>query len=167
MNKEIIIPEGWEIDLKKSGNGKVVLREVEKPKTKTWREVQEIAAGNKTKQYFITGRKGVRDFKMCEDGIIFSYNHLPTSRAAEKIAALCQMYILADYYNREYADGWVANWENEDQYKYVPKWNGYLDKIDHEIILRVSDVLPAFASAKILMDCYNNNKEVFEAALKP
>jgi hypothetical protein len=51
MDKVIIIPDGWEIDLEKSRNGKVVLKEVEKLKVKTWMEVQNHHAKIEVTQY--------------------------------------------------------------------------------------------------------------------
>lgn len=174
MKTKEIVFEGWEIDMEKSGNGKVVLREVlnqdenSKQKAKTWREVQDKNKYEARTQYVIDTCGDIIKYNLdFKDQIEQTISHLPSQRAAEKIRALCQMYILADYYNREYAGGWVADWEDANQTKVLPCWHNEFGKVEYDYTCVCSEVLPAFASAEILMNCYNNNKEVFENALKP
>jgi hypothetical protein len=79
---------------------------------------------------------------------------------AIKILAISKLMILADYYN----DGWVADWDNSDQKKWVVK------QIDNSLIVdyyeSVNFGFPPFKSKELAQTALDNNREIFEAALK-
>jgi hypothetical protein len=79
---------------------------------------------------------------------------------ANKFLAIFRLMILADYYN----DGWVADWENENQQKWAA---GYLMgdiRIEGWLISNYGVVY--FKSKELLQTAIENNREIFEAALK-
>ena len=141
--KEIKItpPEGYEIDRAASTLECIKFKPVEE-KNLTWEEIQKKNVGKK--QYFLSA-------------------NAPTERIAEKIRALCQLYIIAEYYN----EGWEPDWNDEDQPKYYPLWDSYLNNIEYDDWYTHSGVSPVFKSEEILLAAYEANHEIFETALKP
>jgi hypothetical protein len=76
-----------------------------------------------------------------------------------KLKALSRIMILADYYN----DGWVADWE-DNQEKWVAEFlNGNLIT---NININYNNGFPPFKSEELLQTALDNNREIFEAALK-
>lgn len=161
--KEIKItpPEGYEIDKEASTFDciKFKLKPVEK-KNLTWEEIQKKNVG-KT-QYFTTSVGDIEKFELGYD-IEYSTIHIPTERIAEKIRALCQLYIIAEYYN----EGWEPDWDDEDQAKHCPLWSSDLNNIEYDYWYIHSGFFPVFKSAEILKAAYEANREIFETALKP
>ena len=80
---------------------------------------------------------------------------------AIKILAISKLMILADYYN----DGWVADWEDNTQDKWLVKQtnNSILVANRHSV---VNTGFPPFKSEELLQAALDNNREIFEAALK-
>jgi hypothetical protein len=76
---------------------------------------------------------------------------------------LCQLYIIADYYN----DGWEVDWNNEYENKYYPIWDNHVNEIKTDSWVYRSTALPPFKSKELLLKAYESNKEIFETALKP
>ena len=79
---------------------------------------------------------------------------------AIKILAISKLMILADYYN----DGWVAEWIDERQNKWVAVFrNGILITNNN---IKYNTGFPPFKSEELLQLALDNNREIFEAALK-
>lgn len=93
MAKEIILPEGWEVD--KIENGKVILKEIKAEYPKTW---EECMAVTKSAEYVsdISCIQPVHRacFRYCNDD---NRNSVPTDYG-KKIRALCQLLICRNAY---------------------------------------------------------------------
>lgn len=165
MNKELKItpPEGYEIDKEKSTLEHIVFKPVDK-KAKTWEEIQELNFKNHKKQFYVSWDGEIDDFPPYEKALTLNtLNHVNTQRQAEKIRALCQLYIIADYYN----NGWEADWNDMDEKKYSPLWDIKEKRFTPLSTWWMVGSNPVFKSAEILLEAYENNKEIFETALKP
>ena len=165
MERELKItpPEGYEIDMEKSTLEHIIFKPVDK-KAKTWEEIQELHNKNEKPQYYLSSRGDINIFNLGKHVDIDTIkSHVNTKRQAEKIRALCQLYIIADYYN----DGWEVDWDNQDEGKHVPCWDNITNKIDWNIWVRTSQATPPFKSKELLLKAYESNKEIFETALKP
>lgn len=159
--KEIKItpPDGHEIDKEASTFDCIKFKPVEK-RNLTWEEIQEKNKGKM--QYCINSNGDIAAF-VYDIGLNLSRSHVPTERIAEKIRAVCQLYIIAEYYN----DGWQPEWNDEDQAKHTALWNYDLNKIEYDYWYIYSGFFPVFKSAETLKAAYEANKEIFETALKP
>ena len=159
--KEIKItpPDGYEIDKEASTFDCIKFKPVEK-RNLTWEEIQEKNKGKM--QYCITSNGSISSF-VFDVGLNLSRSHVPTERIAEKIRALCQLYIIAEYYN----EGWEPDWNDEDQAKHCPLWSSDLNNIEYDYWYIHSGFFPVFKSAEILKAAYEANREIFETALKP
>ena len=166
---KITPPEGYEIYQQKSTLEYIVFKPVDK-KPKTWEEIQNVNKKNKKIQYYLSSRGDINDFNLGKHvDIDIIKSHINTKRQAERIRALCQLYIIADYYN----DGWEASFKDKElpwlknEEKYTPFWNNVTDSINASMTLSFTGGSPVFKSAKLLLEAYENNKEIFETALKP
>lgn len=159
--KEIKItpPEGYEIDKEASTFYCIKFKPVEK-KNLTWEEIQEKNKG-KT-QYCINSNGDIASF-IYDIGLNLSRSHVPTERIAEKIRALCQLYIIAEYYN----EGWKPDWNDEDKAKYFPLLQNNGNGIHIDYWYTSSGSFPVFKSKEVLLAAYKANREIFETALKP
>ena len=159
--KEIKItpPEGYEVDKENSTFDCIKFKQVEK-KNLTWQEIQDKNLG-KT-QFYINSYGSTVDIKLTD---LYKHNktHIPSKHIAEKVIALCQLHIIAEWYN----DGWVADWNNREQKKYSILFNNNENRIVIYAISFVSDTNPIFKSEEALQAAYEANKEIFETALKP
>lgn len=150
---KITPPEGYEIDQQKSTLEHIVFKPVDK-KPKTWEEIQ----------YYLSSRGDINDLNLGKHvDIDIIKSHVNTKRQAERIRALCQLYIIADYYN----DGWKVDWNNVYERKYYPMWDNHVNEIKTESWFYRSAALPPFKSKELLLKAYEHNKEIFETALKP
>jgi hypothetical protein len=165
MENKIVLPVGFEIDLERSKGNEVYMREIPKKEAKTWEEIQKESADSRTQQYVIDGNGSVI-FAPIRDSR-WSRAHIPSTRIAEKIRALCQMHLIAEYYNRVYGNNWVADYTKENQVKHYPTWRNNTNQLERNCHFLNSGTNPVFATEKILMMAYENNKEIFETALKP
>lgn len=106
----------------------------------------------------------IENYKIeCLDQITNSRSHVPTERIAEKIRALCQLYIIAEHYN----EGWEPDWNNNCVKKYSPFCGVKSNCIQCDYWYALSGSFPVFKSEKTLLAAYEANKEIFETALKP
>ena len=165
-SKELKItpPEGYEIDKQKSTLEHIVFKPVDK-KPKTWEEIQVLHQKKGSTQFYIDVYSDVEPYSFCEndDSIQETSRNVNTQRQAERIRALCQLYVIADHYN----GGWVADWENEEQLKCFPCWDNKDNVVYLDYWTDFSTTTPVFKSDEILLEAYENNKEIFETALKP
>lgn len=161
----INVPEGHEIDVEKSDltKGEVYFKPVVK-KDLSWKEIQAYNCVKVTMQYYInpfgTIASATADSFSC---IYRMLSHLPTKRIAEKILALCQLHIIAEYYN----EGWEPDWNNSAEVKwaFIVTGKQAVDFIPYHTTSIGYE--PYFKTRGCLMRAYNANKEIFETALKP
>ena len=160
----INVPEGHEIDIEKSDltKGEVYFKPVVK-KDLSWEEIQKLKDNSKTLQYF-PGACCVLEYCFKDKtNVNYTQNHLPTKRIAEKILALCQLHIIAEYYN----EGWEPDWNNSAEVKwaFIVTGKQAVDFIPYHTTSIGYE--PYFKTRGCLMRAYNANKEIFETALKP
>jgi hypothetical protein len=162
MKKEITIqaPEGYEVDVQQSTFEKIVFKPIEK-KAKTWEEIQELNISKGQRKYYINGMGEVTDHVPTQ--VYLSSNNLPSEHMAEKIIALCKLYIIAEYYN----EGWKADYTDREQRKYHAYWSNSEMKLGTNLWYTFSLTTPVFKSQEVLLQAYEANKEIFEKALKP
>ena len=105
---------------------------------------------------------------MGSEGIGFNYipklkNCIPSEKDAERLRALCQCLIIADYYN----DGWKPKFDGKEGAYFLFLVDGDMSPkcgIRYEASY---GLLPMFKSVEIAMEAYNNNKEIFDTYLRP
>ena len=146
--KEIIIPQGWEID-EVRGN-KIILSKKELPKT--W---EECIAKIKDLEYIDSnGDIDEVDFNF---GIVYDHvNDIPKG-LGKPMLALCQLLVCREVYRQ----GWKPNWTNREENKYCII--NEIDKIVKSTSLFTSNVL-SFKSEEIRDKFLKNFKELIEEA---
>lgn len=108
--KEIIIPQGWEVE--KIKNGKIILKEVVERLPKTWEEFCEKNREKKG-EVFISNLSDLREVNEPKRRESFTNrNVLPDRQTANAFLALMQLIQLRDCYRQ----GWQPDWEN-NKYK--------------------------------------------------
>lgn len=112
MKIELEIPEGFEIDLKKSTPTNIVMRKKEKkpekPKEKEWKNFGTVRG------YYLDENGDLQDYGGAP-AIQINRNTWPTRELAEAALALCQ---LLQWRNKVW-DGWVPDWTDNGEYKSV------------------------------------------------
>lgn len=159
----IELPDGFVVDTEKSTDTKIVVKAVEqKTKCKTYEEIQRYNIMNGKMQYYINGLGHIMSFKL-NDGIMLhsTLNHVPTREIAEKIIALCQLYIIAEYYN----DGWVPDWNNNSERKFFASYFPVDDTFNPTGTWYYMQGGPYFKSEEAIKEAYKHNKEIFKKAL--
>ena len=148
--KEIIIPQGWEID-EVRGN-KIILMESKKELPNRW---EECIAKIKDLEYIDSnGDIEEVDFNF---GIVYDHvNDIPKG-LAKPMLALCQLLVCREVYRQ----GWKPDWtnENENKYSIINDFN----KIETSINASINVVL-SFQSAEIRDQFLKNFKELIEEA---
>ena len=142
--EKIILPQGSEIDLDKSSNTEIVLKKMEEKKMHNY---FDIALNGDIDKTFLT---------------ITS-----TDSQSEKIRAISQLHILAEYYNRVHAWGWKPDFYNQKQAKFYARWSLLRDELESISLVSVSTSEPVWASYELIQLAYMHNKGIFEKALKP
>ena len=105
--KEMIIPQGWEID-KVKGN-KIILKESKKELPKTW---EECIAKIKDLEYIDTnGNIEKVDFNV--NMVTEHINDIPIG-LGKPMLALCQLLVCREVYRQ----GWKPDWTNTNENKY-------------------------------------------------
>lgn len=161
--KTIKLPEGFEVDKEKSTDTEIVLKESNKPfNPKTWEEIQKFNADNNKCQYFVNALGNTIETN--ENLVRFGRSNLPSKHIAEKIRALCQLYVIAEYYNGD----WEPMYDDKStSVKHSPYWDGSTNKLGIISFRTASDCMPVFKNYESIKEAYNHNKEIFETALKP
>lgn len=166
MNKNYIIelPDGFVIDTEKSTDTKIVVKAVEEQKTEC-KTYEEIQAHNKMKgklQFYSDYNGNVKEV-VIRDGITMDVckNNVPTKEIAEKIIALCQLYIIAEHYN----DGWVPDWDNISEKKFFALYDSEGDIAEFRWSYHYKYGIPVFKSMDTIEEAYKHNKEIFKKAL--
>lgn len=80
---------------------------------------------------------------------------------ANKVMAISRLMILADYYN----EGWQPDWKSPS-WKYFAVYNKEKDQIQIGLSVYSSHGYVYFKSKELLQTAIENNREIFEAALK-
>lgn len=164
--KEIQLPVGFVIDYEKSTDNKIVLKE-EEVKILTWEEIQKNHGKKQTTQYYVTDYGTIHGMNSANRENKSLVNNVPSLNIAKKIIALCQMYIIANYYNKEYGNDWVGDWKNDNHERVYTYWNNKNNCVCFKVAYVYSHTAPYFANIELAKLAYKNNKKIFETALKP
>ena len=148
--KEIIIPQGWEID-KVEGN-KIILMESNKKLPKRW---EECIAKIKDLEYIDSnGDVEEVDFNF---GIVYDHiNDIPKG-LGKPMLALCQLLVCREVYRQ----GWKPDWTNATENKYCIINN--FNKIETSINASISKVL-SFQSEEVKDKFLENFKDLIKEA---
>lgn len=148
--KEIIIPQGWEID-EVRGN-KIILMESKKELPNRWEEC--IA---KIKDLECIDSNGDIDEVDFNFGIIYDHvNDIPKG-LGKPMLALCQLLVCREVYRQ----GWKPDWTNTNESKYCIINN--FNKIETSINASISKVL-SFQSNEVKEKFLENFKDLIEEA---
>jgi len=141
----IEIPEGYEIDKEKSTFEKIVFKLLNK-ECNTWEEIiDKYEKQNKT-TWFIENTE--------------TMNTLPSEEITEQILALCQLHLIADYYN----NGWKPDWNNFDEDKWYVHYNFDINHfcINYRLYILINTV--HFKSKELAEKALKYNEEIFKKA---
>lgn len=152
---EIEVPDGKKAVWKE---GKVVFEDLEPKLPKTW---EEFCEQNKVKksEYFINNSSYIAD--VWTDGSNERHkncgrNILPNKKAAEQHLALMQLHQLRDCYRQ----GWVPNWNDENEEQYCIYSSRYYFIIDRAAV----SMFLTFKSAEIAKEFLDNFRDLIEQA---
>lgn len=148
--KEIIIPQGWEVD--KVEDNKVILKESKKELPKTW---EECIAKIKDLEY-ISSSGGIKEVNFDVNLVTDHINDIPIG-LGKPILALMQLLVCREVYRQ----GWKPNWTNGDENKYCIIND--INKIEKITCLFNSKVL-SFQSKEIRNKFLENFKELIKEA---
>lgn len=151
MVKEIILPEGWEVD--KIENGKIILKEVEPKYPRTWEEcMQRTTAGEYIDRDSIIPKMPRLRFQIpCRTDI----STVPLEYG-KKVLALCQLLICRNAYWKD----WKPNWRDLREKYCILQVAGvvcrYTDRSYHHIL--------SFPTEEMRDAFYENFKDLIEKA---
>ena len=148
--KEMIIPQGWEID-KVDGN-KIILKEDKKYLPKTWKEC--IA---KIKDLECIDRNSCIDTATFSDDVASKHiNDIPIG-LGKPMLALCQLLVCREVYRQ----GWKPNWKDDNEIKYC------IERVENciakETYVTMATVL-SFQSEEIRDKFLENFRDLIEEA---
>ena len=148
--KEMIIPQGWEID-KVDGN-KIILKEDKKYLPKTWEEC--IA---KIKDLECIDRNSCIDTATFSDDVASNHiNDIPIG-LGKPMLALCQLLVCREVYRQ----GWKPNWKDDNEIKYcIERVENCITKETYTLMATVL----SFQSAEIRDEFLENFRDLIEEA---
>ena len=148
--KEMIIPQGWEID-KVDGN-KIILKEDKKYLPKTWKEC--IA---KIRDLECIDRNSCIDTATFSDDVASKHiNDIPIG-LGKPMLALCQLLVCREVYRQ----GWKPNWKDDNEIKYCIEWvENCITKETHTLMATVL----SFQSEEIRDKFLENFRDLIEEA---
>ena len=148
--KEMIIPQGWEID-KVKGN-KIILKEDKKYLPKTWEEC--IA---KIKDLECIDRNSCIDTATFSDDVASNHiNDIPIG-LGKPMLALCQLLVCREVYRQ----GWKPNWKDDKEIKYcIERVENWITKETYTLTAKVL----SFQSAEIRDEFLENFRDLIEEA---
>ena len=153
---EIEVPEGKKAVWKE---GTIVFEDTKPKLPKTW---GEFCKQNEVKdnEYYINSQSDIvkiSAFYYPHRREILDRNILPNKKAAEQHLALMQLHQLRDCYRQ----GWVPNWNNENEERY-----SILHTTIHYIITdtTIASKFLTFQSVKIAREFLNNFRDLIEQA---
>lgn len=147
--KEIIIPQGWEID-EVRGN-KIILMESKKELPKTWEECCELLGEGE----YINNESIICNYIPHCGASKANENILPTN-LGKPMLALCQLLVCREVYRQ----GWKPDWSDNKSKFYISCFDG---NIDTNTSLHYSCVL-SFQSEEIRDKFLENFKDLIEEA---
>ena len=148
--KEMIIPQGWEID-KVDGN-KIILKEDKKYLPKTWEEC--IA---KIRDLECIDRNSCIDTATFSDDVASNHiNDIPIG-LGKPMLALCQLLVCREVYRQ----GWKPNWKDDNEIKYcIERVENCITKETYTLTAKVL----SFQSAEIRDEFLENFRDLIEEA---
>lgn len=154
--KDLVItpPDGYEIDKEKSSFEHIFFKELPK-RGKTWEEIMK----DKEDMYCVGFDSSIEELTGITDwDLITSQNNVNTTEQAEKVIALCQLFVIMDHYN----DGF----DFTDQSRYYPSWNFGAKHMAFDDMRAYNQCPIYFKSFEVGREAFNNNKETFEKFFK-
>jgi len=148
--KEIIIPQGWEVD-KVEGN-KIILKESEKELPKTWGECYKLLG----KGEYINNESIICNYTPHCGASKANENILPTG-LGKPVLALMQLLVCREVYRQEWKPDWTKGTENK--YCIINNFNE-IQSTDYCFVDRVL----SFQSAKIRDKFLENFRDLIEEA---
>ena len=148
--KEIIIPQGWEVN-KVEGN-KIILKESKKELPKTW---EECIAKIKGLEY-IDNNGDIEEVDFNVNLVNDHINDIPAG-LGEPMLALMQLLVCREVYRQS----WKPDWENENQDKYCIIRNN--TEIISSTNVTISRIL-SFQSKEVKDKFLENFKDLIEEA---
>lgn len=146
--KEIIIPQGWEID-EVRGN-KIILSKKELPKT--WEECYEQLG----KGEYIDEGSEIRNYITQYDISKANKNILPIN-LGKPMLALCQLLVCREVYRQ----GWKPNWKDDKEIKYcIERVENWITKETYTLMAKVL----SFQSEEVRDKFLENFKGLIEEA---
>jgi hypothetical protein len=145
----IEIPEGYEIDQKKSTFEKIVFKEINKGLPKTWEELIRVEG------YYVRTAADVSAGS--GPSIVTNRNLFATQEQAEASVALAQLSQLRDAYRQ----GWKPDWQNHRTKKYVIFCEDSHFRIDYWY---TREYFLSFESLAIAQEFLKNFKDLIEKA---
>ena len=148
--KEIILPQGWEID-KVKGN-KIILKESKKELPKTWEEcitkIKDLEC--------IDNNGGIDEVDFNVGTVSDHINDIPIG-LGKPMLAFMQLLVCREVYRQ----GWKPNWTNRNENKYcIVKDSNEIKTPIHVFISRVL----SFQSAEIRDEFLKNFRDLIEEA---
>lgn len=148
--KEIIIPQGWEID--KVDDNKILLKKSKKKLPKTWKEC--IA---KIKDLEYIGSNGdIYELDFNVDIVTTQINDIPVG-LGKPMLALCKLLVCREVYRQ----GWKPNWKDDNEIKYcIERVENWITKETYTLTAKVL----SFQSAEIRDEFLENFRDLIEEA---
>lgn len=149
--KEIIIPQGWEID--EARGNKIILKESKKELPKTWEECI-VKIGRDLECIDMRGCIGKTTFDA--DVASNHINDIPIG-LGKPMLALCQLLVCREVYRQ----GWKPNWSDSNEIKYcIERVENWITKDTYTITAKVL----SFQSAEIRDEFLENFRDLIEEA---
>ena len=148
--KEIIIPQGWEVD-KVEGN-KIILKESKKELPKTWEECCELLGEGE----YINNESIICNYTPHCAASKANENILPTG-LGKPMLALMQLLVCREVYRQ----GWKPNWKDDKEIKWT------IERVENCIIKEtytLTATVLSFQSAEIRDEFLENFRDLIEEA---
>jgi len=161
---EVNVPEGCTIKL----DGSHICVVKEEKEVLTWDEIIDNMPNSSMMWHTLGNGNIARDYINDIDRLYYR-NWVNTQRQAEKLNAIAQLMVIADYYN----DGWEPR---DMEVIYIPAYVSLRDygirNVDGYDVVPITIKgnhygVPCFRSFELAEKAIKNNKEIFETALKP
>ena len=148
--KEIIIPQGWEID--KVDDNKIILKESKKELPKTWGECCELLGEGE----YINNESIICNYTPHCAASKANENILPTG-LGKPMLALMQLLVCREVYRQ----GWKPNWKDDNEIKYcIERVENCITKETYTLMATVL----SFQSTEIRDKFLENFKDLIEEA---
>lgn len=148
--KEIILPQGWEID--KVEDNKVIIKESKKELPKTW---EECITKIKDLEYIDT-KSNIEEVYFSSNMVTYHINDIPVG-LGKPMLALMQLLVCREVYRQ----GWKPNWKDNNEIKYCIE--RFRDCFIKETYTLIATVL-SFQSAEIRDKFLENFRDLIEEA---